>query len=120
ELYAESTANNRDTTKATAAAFAANVRVLEQQVAFKRVTAPFAGTITARNLNVGDLIVANNTGMEMFHIQQTNPLRIYFRVPQANATDIRVGQSIDVVFPDQAGKTLHANVSKTSESMTPT
>jgi len=24
----------------------------------------------------------------MFHIQQTNPLRIYFRVPQANAADI--------------------------------
>ena len=91
DLDAQNTATNQDTTKANAEAFAANLRVLEQQVAFKRVTAPFAGTITARNLNVGDLIVANNTAMEMFHIQQTNPLRIYFRVPQANATEIRVG-----------------------------
>ena len=115
----QNTATAQETTKANADAFAANLRVLEQQVAFKRVTAPFAGTITARNLNVGDLIVANNTGMEMFHIQQTNPLRIYFRVPQANATDIRVGQSIDVVFPDQAGKTLQAKVATTSESITP-
>jgi RND family efflux transporter MFP subunit len=100
DLDAQNTATAQDTNKANADAFAANLRVLEQQVAFKRVTAPFAGTITARNLNVGDLIVANNTGMEMFHIQQTNPLRIYFRVPQANATDIRVDQPIDVVFPD--------------------
>ena len=118
ELDADNTATNQDTTKANAEAFAANLRVLEQQVAFKRVTAPFPGIITARNTNVGDLIVANNTNMEMFHIQQTNPLRIYFRVPQANAPDIRVGQSIDVVFSDLA-KTLQAKVATTSESITP-
>src|SRR2546423_2772427 len=118
ELDADNTATNQETTKANAAAFAANVRVLEQQVAFKRVTAPFPGIITARNTNVGDLIVANNTSMEMFHIQQTNPLRIYFRVPQANVTDVRVGQSINVVFSDLA-KTLPAKVATTSESITP-
>jgi RND family efflux transporter MFP subunit len=119
ELDAENTATNQDTTKANAAAFAANLRVLEQQVAFKRVTAPFAGTITARNTNVGDLITANNTNMEMFHIQQMDPLRIYFRVPQANADAIKVGQSIDVVFPDLDDKTLQAKVATTSESITP-
>src|SRR5712675_2812272 len=118
ELDADNTATNQDTTKANAEAFAANLRVLEQQVAFKRVTAPFPGIITARNTNVGDLIVANNTGMEMFHIQQTNPLRIYFRVPQANAGDIHVDQKIDVVFSD-LGKTLPAKVATTSESITP-
>ena len=119
ELDADNTATNQDTTKANAEAFAANLRVLEQEVAFKRVTAPFPGVITARNTNVGDLITANNTNMEMFHIQQTNPLRIYFRVPQANAPDIRVGQSIDVVFSDLGGKTLPAKVATTSESITP-
>src|SRR4051812_33956789 len=117
ELDAENMATSQATNQANTEAFAANLRVLEQQVAFKHVTAPFAGTITARNLNVGDLIVANNTGMEMFHIQQTNPLRIYFRVPQANVGDIHVGKAIDVVFPDQAGKTLPAKVATTSESI---
>ena len=118
ELDADNTATNQATTKANADAFAANLRVLEQTVAFKRVTAPFPGVITARNTNVGDLITANNTNMEMFHIQQTNPLRIYFRVPQANSPDIRVGQSIDVVFSD-LNKTLPAKVATTSESITP-
>jgi membrane fusion protein (multidrug efflux system) len=117
ELDAQNTATAEATNKANAEAFAANLRVLEQQVAFKRVAAPFAGTITARNLNVGDLIVANNTSMEMFHIQQTNTLRIYFRVPQANATDIHVDQPIDVVFPDQGGKAVQAKVATTSESI---
>jgi len=118
ELDADNTATNQVTAKANADAFAANVRVLEQMVAFKHVTAPFPGVITARNTNVGDLITANNTNMEMFHIQQTNPLRIYFRVPQANSPDIRVGQSIDVVFSD-LGKTFPAKVATTSESITP-
>src|SRR4051794_7749248 len=117
DLDAKNTASAQDTNQANSEAFAANLRVLEQQVAFKRVTAPFAGTITARNTNVGDLITANNTSMEMFHIQQTNPLRIYFRVPQANATDIRVDQPIDVIFPDQGGKTVQAKVATTSESI---
>src|SRR5256714_13780841 len=117
ELDSENMATSQATNQANTDAFAANLRVLEQQVAFKRVTAPFAGTITARNLNVGDLIVANNTGMEMFHIQQNNPLRIYFRVPQANAGDIHVDQTIDVVFPDKGGKTLQAKVATTSESI---
>ncbi len=118
ELDADNTATNEATTKANAEAFAANLRVLEQMVAFKRVTAPFPGVITARNTNVGDLITANNTNMEMFHIQQTNPLRIYFRVPQGNAPDIHAGQSIDVVFSD-LDKTLPAKVATTSESITP-
>jgi membrane fusion protein (multidrug efflux system) len=116
ELDAENMATSQATNQANTEAFAANLRVLEQQVAFKRVTAPFPGIITARNTNVGDLIVANNTGMEMFHIQQMTPLRIYFRVPQANADDIRVGQTIEVVFSDLA-KTLQAKVVTTSESI---
>ena len=118
ELDADNTATNQATTKANAEAFAANLRVLEQMVAFKRVTAPFPGVITARNTNVGDLITANNTSFEMFHIQQTDPLRVYFRVPQGNAPDIHTGQSIDVVFSD-LGKTLPAKVATTSESITP-
>jgi multidrug resistance efflux pump len=82
ELDAKDKATAEQTSSSNADAFAANLRVLEQQVAFKRVTAPFAGTITGRNTNVGDLIPANNTSMEMFHIQQTNPLlRIWWSNP---------------------------------------
>ena len=117
QLDAENMATSQATNQANTDAFAANLRVLEQQVAFKRVTAPFASTITARNVNVGDLITANNTNIEMFHIQQTNPLRIYFRVPQANVNDIHVDQTIDVVFPDLGGKTFPAKVATTSESI---
>src|SRR4029077_15513089 len=90
QLDAENTATSQGTNKANTEAFAANLRFLEQEVAFKRVTAPFAGIITVRNVNVGDLITANNTSLEMFHIQQTDPLRVYFRIPQEDAANIAV------------------------------
>jgi len=58
ELDAETMATSLATNQANTEAFAANLRFLEQELAFQRVTAPFAGTITIRNVNVGDLINA--------------------------------------------------------------
>ena len=119
QLDAQNTATNQDTTKANAEAFAANLRFLEQELAFQRVTAPFAGTITVRNVNVGDLITATNTSMEMFHIQQTDPLRVYFRVPQPEAPNIAVGQTFDVQVGADSAKTYPGKVVSTSEAVSP-
>src|SRR6266478_3149156 len=69
-----------------------NVKRLEKLQAFQRVVAPFAGTITIRNVEVGDLINPSG-GKEMLHIQQTQSLRVYFRVPQDEAPKIAVGQT---------------------------
>ena len=51
----------------------AGVRRLEELQSFERVTAPFDGTITARNLDVGQLIVVG-AGRELFHVAQTQTL----------------------------------------------
>ena len=121
ELDSENMATSQATNQANTEAFAANLRFLEQEVAFKRVTAPFPGIITIRNTNVGDLITANTTGtgMEMFHIQQTDPLRVYFRIPQTQAPSIAVGQTFDVQVGAQSAKTYPGKVISTSEAVSP-
>src|SRR6266853_174026 len=119
ELDAENTATAQGTGQANADAFAANLRFLEQEVAFKRVTAPFPGIITIRNVNVGDLITANNTNLEMFHIQQTDPLRVYFRLPQSDTPKITVGQTFDVQVGAQSAKTYPGKVISTSGAVSP-
>jgi RND family efflux transporter MFP subunit len=119
ELDAENTATALATSQANADAFAANLRFLEQELAFQRLTAPFAGTITARNVNVGDLINANNTSMEIFHIQQTDPLRVYFRVPQPEAPNIAAGQTFDVQVGAESAKIYPGKVATTSEAVSP-
>jgi RND family efflux transporter MFP subunit len=92
---------------------------LQQEVAFQKVTAPFAGTITVRNVNVGDLITANNTNFEMFHIQEINPLRVYFRIPQPEAPNIAVGQTFNVQVGAQSAKAYPGKVISTSEAVSP-
>ena len=119
QLDAENTATSQGTNKANTEAFAANLRFLEQEVAFKRVTAPFAGIITVRNVNVGDLITANNTSFEMFHIQQTDPLRVYFRVPQEDAASIAVGQTFNVQVGAESATMYPGKVISTSGAVSP-
>ncbi|HWX17268.1 MAG TPA: efflux RND transporter periplasmic adaptor subunit [Chthoniobacterales bacterium] len=119
QLDAENTDTSQGTNQANTEAFAANLRFLEQEVAFKRVTAPFPGIITVRNVNVGDLITANNTSFEMFHIQQTDPLRVYFRIPQEEATNIAVGQTFNVQVGAQSAKTYPGKVISTSGAVSP-
>ena len=119
QLDAENMATSQGTNQANTEAFAANLRFLEQEVAFKRVTAPFAGIITVRNVNVGDLITANNTTFEMFHIQQTDPLRVYFRIPQEQAINIAVGQTFNVQVGAESAKTYPGKVISTSGAVSP-
>jgi len=119
QLDADTQATSQATNQANADAFAANLRYLQQEVAFKRVTAPFAGIVTARNVNVGDLITANNTSFAMFHVQQTDPLRVYFRVPQEEATNIAVGQTFDVQIGAESAKAYPGKVISTSDAVSP-
>ncbi len=101
---------------ATVEAQRANVRRLEELQSFQRVVAPFAGTITLRNTDIGDLIVAGS-GRELFHLAQTGTLRVYVRVPQSAARGIAVGQTADVRIPEIPSRTFPAKVVTTSGAM---
>jgi membrane fusion protein (multidrug efflux system) len=117
KLDADNTATNENTTAANQQSYEEKIRVLEEEISFKHITAPFPGVVTSRHTNVGDLIVANNVSNEMFHIQQIDPLRIYFRLPQGKAAGVKVDQPIDVVFSEPVNKTMQAKVATTSESV---
>jgi RND family efflux transporter MFP subunit len=101
---------------ATVEAARANVHRLEELVSFSRVTAPFAGTVTARNIDVGDLIVAGS-GRELFRLAQTRTLRVYVRVPQTASRDIAIGQTAEVTIPEIPGRVFPAKVVSTSGAM---
>jgi RND family efflux transporter MFP subunit len=94
----------------------ANVRRLEELQAFQRVTAPFAGTITARGIDLGQLVTAGN-GRELFRLAQTGALRVFARVPQAAALAVAVGQVAELTIPELPGKTFPAKVVRTAGAM---
>ncbi|HUI08115.1 MAG TPA: efflux RND transporter periplasmic adaptor subunit [Verrucomicrobiae bacterium] len=101
---------------ATVEADRANVHRLEELQSFERITAPFAGTITVRNIDVGDLITAGS-GKELFHLAQRRTLRVYVSVPQAVALGIRPGQSAELTIPEIPGRKFLATVTNTSGAM---
>jgi len=95
----------------------ANMRRLEQLVSYERIVAPFDGIVTRREVDIGDLIIAGNGGREMFHVAQTDRLRVYVHVPEPDALGIDVGQSAGLVTPESPDRTFSATVITTSESI---
>jgi RND family efflux transporter MFP subunit len=103
---------------ANLAAAEANVGRLRQLEGFKRVVAPFAGLITRRNVDVGDLIDAgSNGGRPLFLLAQTDPLRVYVNVPQTYAQLVRPGQKVVVTQAELRGQTFEGEVARTSASI---
>lgn len=91
----------------------ANVERLRQLQAFKRITAPFAGVITRRNVDVGDLIDAGGA-RALFILTQTDPLRVYLDVPQTYAHLVKVGQAVTITQTEMRGKAFQGKVARTS------
>src|SRR5450830_679495 len=100
------------------AAADANVERLRQLEGFKRVVAPFAGVITKRNVDVGDLIDAGGgAGRALFLLAQTDPLRVYVNVPQTYAQLVKPGQAVSVTQAELRGQTFRGVVARTSASI---
>lgn len=101
--------------RANLAAADANVERLRELTAFKRVVAPFAGVITRRNVDIGDLI--DTTGKPLFLLAQTDPLRVYVNVPQSYAQLVRVGQPVVVTQAELQGRSFRGQVARTAASI---
>jgi RND family efflux transporter MFP subunit len=96
----------------------ANVKRLEQLHAFGRIYAPFAGVITVRNTDVGQLIDAGNSqGRELFHLAATDKLRVYVSVPQQYSRAATTGVSADITLEELPGKKFTGKISRTANAI---
>jgi RND family efflux transporter MFP subunit len=86
---------------------------------FEKITAPFAGVITARNVETGDLITADSTNRELFHLMRTDTLRVFVNVPQAFATSITIGQGAAVYRREEPQKQYPGKVTRTANALDP-
>lgn len=96
----------------------ANVARFASIKGYANVAAPFAGVVTARNVDVGMLVApATTPGTRgLFTIAQTDTVRIMVSVPQAQVAAIKIGQGADIVLPD-GGRTTKGTVMRTSSSL---
>jgi RND family efflux transporter MFP subunit len=100
---------------ANLAAANANVQRLKQLESFKRIVAPFAGVVTQRNVDVGDLIDAGSgASRALFAMAQADPLRVYVQLPQAYAQNIKPGQDVIVTQAELPGQQFHGSIANIS------
>jgi len=107
----------------------ANLQRLVQLQAYERVVAPFAGVITARNVDPGALVgpaggvsetlPAGNgsTPGSLFTLAQTDTLSVYVTVPEDYSAAVAIGKPAVVMVPALPGDTLRGRVARTAGSL---
>jgi RND family efflux transporter MFP subunit len=98
------------------AAAQANVDRLLQLTAFRHVTAPYAGVVTARNAEVGAYI-APGAGTELFHIAQVDTLRVFVSVPQSYVRAIKPGLPAELTVAEYPGRIFQGKIARLSGAL---
>ncbi|HEY4077100.1 MAG TPA: efflux RND transporter periplasmic adaptor subunit [Rhizomicrobium sp.] len=90
-------------------------------LAYTRIIAPFDGTVTSRNIDVGNLVtVGTPTATPLFTVSDQKRLRIYVSVPQNYSAAIHPGMTVDFNVPDYPGQTFTADLVAASGALTTT
>src|SRR5437763_1592238 len=99
----------------------ANLQQLEKVQGFQQILAPFAGKISARNIDVGTLVTAGtgNSGTPLFSLVQSDLLRVYVYAPQENAPSIHEGLAAKIVLQEFPGQEFDGSVTRTAGALDP-
>jgi RND family efflux transporter MFP subunit len=97
----------------------ANVQRLRDLQSFEKIYAPFDGVVTARTIDIGQLIDPG-AARELFHLQAIQTLRVYANLPQFYSQTVKRGSKIDLTFAEHPGKTYQGTLVRTSDAIDPT
>ena len=108
----------------------ANVQRIVMLQSFEHIEAPFDGVITARNLDIGQLIspsgsattpgtAAISAGKEIFDIALVQRLRVFINVPQVYSPDARNGTTATLTLPQYPGRKFAGKLVRSSNAVDP-
>jgi multidrug efflux pump subunit AcrA (membrane-fusion protein) len=99
----------------------ANVARLLDLQAFHKVRAPFAGIVTARNVDNGALIGAGSSPNQtpLFRLAQIDTLRVFVSVPQTFVASIVTGLPAEILVREFPTATFRAKVVNTAGALDP-
>ncbi len=92
----------------------------EQLVGFEHVYAPFTGVITARNIDVGQLINAGaGANQQLFEEADVRTLRVYVSIPQVDSLGARRGTTAQIMLAEYPGQTFTGHIVRSADSIDP-
>jgi RND family efflux transporter MFP subunit len=89
---------------------------------FKRVTAPYTGTITERRIDIGNLVTAGSSGDTtlLYRMAQDDPIRIFVDVPQSAAPDLmKIGIPAKILIGAASSPSISGAITRTSDAIDP-
>ncbi len=141
DLVSKNAVSQQDTDNAASAFRARNTEVASAQAnvqrllelqSFEHITAPFDGVITARNVDIGQLITStgstdapgastqNSSSKEIFDIAAINTLRVFINIPQVHAPDAKNGTLATLTLPQYPNRAFQGKLVRSSDAVDPT
>lgn len=93
---------------------------IETLIAYATLKAPFAGVVTRRSIDPGDLVrdrAGSSAGEPLFVVARTDLLRVTVPIPERDAVWVNPGDLAEISFPALPGKTFKANVARTAGAL---
>lgn len=98
----------------------ANLRSATEMESYLRITAPFDGVVTKRNVHPGALVgPGSGSGAQpsMLRIEQVAHLRLIVAVPEAYVADIQPDAKVNFTVPAFPGRTFSGTIARIADSI---
>ena len=101
---------------------AASLKSAQDMKAFEQIRAPFAGTITARFIDVGSLVTSGSvtTVHTLFDLVQSDPVRVLVHVPQADISSVKPGTPATITVDEYPNETFTGKIARDAGAFDPT
>ena len=84
----------QDTAASNAQVAEAKLKLAQARLSKMRIVAPFDGVVGIRGVSLGDYV---KDGADLVNVEDVRTLKVDFRLPERNLTQIKVGQGIEVI-----------------------
>lgn len=102
--------------KANLAAERAQLGVAERALADASVTAPFAGLVARRHVNIGAFV---QPGTPLFDLVSLDPIDVVFHLAEVDSGRVHLGQHVEVTVAPYPDRSFRATVSVVSPTIDP-
>jgi RND family efflux transporter MFP subunit len=105
-------------TDADVSAARANLDRLRALKAFSNITAPFDGVVTARDVDIGSLVMPGSAANKpLFVVADLSQVRVYVHAPQVYGSEMKEGMQAKLILPEYPGREFLARISTTSNAI---
>lgn len=95
----------------------ANWQMQQTMLGYLKVTAPFSGIITERNVHPGALVSASSKDKPMLELKQTGRLRLQVDIPEALAVNLKNRDTVTFYVSALHGKKLAGLINRSSNNV---